>query len=119
MNQGIKKRWVQALRSGEYEQGQGGLHSTDGKFCCLGVLCDLAAREGVVEPSPPRGGWIGYSGRTGLLPWPVSNWAGLTSADPVVREGSRHMLLSGLNDTGLYDFDEIADIIEAQPEDWT
>ena len=37
----MKKRWVKALRSGDYEQGRGALHSADGKFCCLGVLCDI------------------------------------------------------------------------------
>ena len=35
----IKKRWLEALRSGKYKQAQGKLH--DGKrFCCLGVLYD-------------------------------------------------------------------------------
>ncbi len=35
----IKKRWVKALRSGEYKQARGKLF--DGKkFCCLGVLYD-------------------------------------------------------------------------------
>lgn len=40
----IKDRWVQALRSGEYEQGTGYLCEIDGgvvKYCCLGVLNEL------------------------------------------------------------------------------
>jgi len=32
--------WVNALRSGDYEQGQDYL-CRDGKFCCLGVLCEI------------------------------------------------------------------------------
>lgn len=40
MNQNIKKKWVKALRSGKYEQGQGCLQES-GKYCCLGVLCDV------------------------------------------------------------------------------
>lgn len=32
--------WVKALRSGDYEQGQDYL-CRDGKFCCLGVLCEI------------------------------------------------------------------------------
>lgn len=36
-----KKRWLKALRSGEYKQGVGYLKNGD-EFCCLGVLCDLA-----------------------------------------------------------------------------
>lgn len=41
----IKKRWIEALRSGEYEQAIGVLRKTDGvgrqRYCCLGVLCDV------------------------------------------------------------------------------
>lgn len=32
--------WVDALRSGKYEQGQSHL-CKDGKYCCLGVAADL------------------------------------------------------------------------------
>lgn len=32
--------WVKALRSGDYEQGQDYL-CRGGKFCCLGVLCEI------------------------------------------------------------------------------
>jgi hypothetical protein len=32
--------WVKALRSGDYEQGQEYL-CRGGKFCCLGVLCEI------------------------------------------------------------------------------
>lgn len=44
MNQEIKKRWVAALRSGDYKQGTGALRNADNKFCCLGVLCDLHSK---------------------------------------------------------------------------
>lgn len=44
MDQAIKKKWVKALRSGEYRQGSGVLK--DGrKFCCLGVLCDIQGAD--------------------------------------------------------------------------
>lgn len=44
-----KKRWLKALRSGEYEQAVhrlravtvGPVKKVEG-FCCLGVLCDIA-----------------------------------------------------------------------------
>src|SRR3954466_4218538 len=48
----VKEKWVAALRSGEYKQGRSYLHSQnpDGedRFCCLGVLCELAVQEGRV-----------------------------------------------------------------------
>lgn len=40
----LMKRWIAALRSGKYEQGKGGLFR-DGKYCCLGVLCDISKKE--------------------------------------------------------------------------
>ena len=35
-----QKQWIAALRSGAYEQGTEWLEK-DGKFCCLGVACNL------------------------------------------------------------------------------
>ena len=40
----IKQKWINALRSGEYEQGRKSLRDRN-KYCCLGVLCDLHAKE--------------------------------------------------------------------------
>ena len=40
MNENAKK-WVAALRSGEYKQGQYNLRSDQDHFYCLGVACDL------------------------------------------------------------------------------
>jgi hypothetical protein len=41
----IKAMWLDALRSGEYRQGQGVLRSEDNEYCCLGVLCDLYQKQ--------------------------------------------------------------------------
>lgn len=41
MNPELKAKWVEALRSGEYQQGVMYL-KRDGCFCCLGVLCEVA-----------------------------------------------------------------------------
>jgi len=58
MDQSIKEKWVEALRSGDYERGEGALrrgYSKDSdKYCCLGVLCDIVKEE--VE-----GGWKTWS----------------------------------------------------------
>lgn len=32
-------KWIEALRSEEYEQGNGFLEDDQGRFCCLGVFC--------------------------------------------------------------------------------
>jgi hypothetical protein len=44
MDADLKAKWVEALRSGEYEQGSLYLRK-EGKHCCLGVLCELADIE--------------------------------------------------------------------------
>jgi hypothetical protein len=41
MKSELKRKWVEALRSGKYEQGRLQLRTHDNKFCCLGVLCDI------------------------------------------------------------------------------
>lgn len=55
MNKAIKKKWLKALRSGEYEQGRERLCSIaeDGthRFCCLGVLVNEV--EGFAEYGEP------------------------------------------------------------------
>lgn len=45
MNQEIKKKWLEALRSGKYKQGAGYLRRRDESYCCLGVLCDIVEPE--------------------------------------------------------------------------
>jgi len=37
----LKQKWIEALRSGNYTQGQGFL-CNDNKYCCLGVLAKIA-----------------------------------------------------------------------------
>lgn len=41
MKKGLKARWLLGLRSGQYKQGRGSLQR-DGRFCCLGVLCEVS-----------------------------------------------------------------------------
>ena len=42
------KLWCEALRSGEFKQGQRRL-CQDNKYCCLGVACHLAEKHEVVD----------------------------------------------------------------------
>lgn len=118
MNPEIKAKWIAALKSGEYEQGRGGLALQavcgDVRYCCLGVLCDLAAKEGVVNAEwSGREGW--YGGNASYLPSSVALWAGiedgLRSDAHNPRIPSLGVSLAELND-GVVTFDRIAEIIE-------
>lgn len=45
MKKEIADIWVKELRSGKYKQGKGYLRQIDDKYCCLGVLCDIAIQH--------------------------------------------------------------------------
>ena len=134
MNSKIKEAWVNALRSGKYEQGSEKLRSVSG-YCCLGVLCDLYAQEHNVEwefrgygeygdeTNPqPMDYWY-FKNQSEYLPESVMNWAELKTHNPTVRvydENSDDVdtcyydnEIANVNDSG-YSFNQIADIIEAQ-----
>ena|SRR3990167_3235040 len=107
MNPKIKTKWLSALRSGEYRQGFHHLNKNN-KFCCLGVLCDLYAKENNVEWKMIREGVLRlHNSNTEALPSEVVAWAGLTGANPIVEEAG----LARHNDRGAT-FTKIADMIE-------
>lgn len=103
MKKEIMEKWVEALRSGDYKQGQ--LMLNTGKFCCLGVLCDISDVHQ----------WEGssYGGKSASLSKEVLEYTGM-------KEGLGwydydYPSLSQLNDVKGMSFHEIADVIE---RDW-
>lgn len=123
------RKWVEALRSGKYQQMKGKL--SDGKcFCCLGVACEVAIENGVkmnkiVDNS---GTEIEYQGQldssAGELPEDVSRWLDLVvddedgflrfSSDPKLPTPEhRNFSATTWNDSMEYTFAQIADLIEA------
>lgn len=114
-NKQVIRQWVDALRSGQYEQGTGGLaNGSRGtvKYCCLGVLSELAYQAGVTERTDDGSGGFYYDSNGGYLPATAAQWAGIPCA-----WGHTDVDLGGgataacLNDDG-HSFGEIADIIE-------
>jgi len=118
MNKEVKAKWIKALRSGEYKQGNLRLRNTDNEFCCLGVLCDLYAKEN------ENGKWrtprdsitretYGVEFKAGdtvedmsctTLPESVVKWADIREKHIIVK-------LAKLNDADGCSFKEIADYI--------
>lgn len=123
-----QKLWIAALRSGEYKQGASRL-SMSGKFCCLGVLCETAIRNGIkidryeVEDSTFDDNVIAYDGAVSVAPATAFGWVGLIAPDGSLKDidaASGHPLykfcsLSMANDEGA-SFEEIADLLEKHPE---
>ena len=113
------KAWVKALRSGKYEQGTLALRIGD-RYCCLGVACDLAVTAGVISPGKVVEGeklkgeeqWVWeYEEHTASLPAAVQDWLGIGGESG----GYRGSSLAADNDGG-FGFDEIAGVIESDPE---
>jgi len=109
MNKEIKDKWVKALRSGEYEQGRGCLKKYD-TYCCLGVLCDIHAKETGNEWESINDYEYSYFNSMGSLPFTVKKWAGISSTCIHANKNIKIGLIA-MNDDGK-PFTEIADIIE-------
>lgn len=104
MDPALKAKWLEALRSGKYAQGEGAL-CRDSNYCCLGVLADI------VDPNA----WI-FRG-----PDKYSSWKSFTcffdeDKDEELGIGGHSNDLMAMNDGDhngrKYTFAEIADWIE-------
>ena len=103
MNQEIKQMWIDALLSGEYQQGKDVLHNLkDNTFCCLGVLCDIAVKNkklSIVEESELYTYYGCDNEKTELeLPVCVMEWAEISDSAGKYKEGN--LSLAELNDRG-------------------
>jgi hypothetical protein len=116
----VREQWVAALRSGEYRKGKGLLHAKGekrDKFCCLGVLCDLAVKAGAIDPPLPvrideLPSFYEYGGDYEVLPDAVMDWAGLEDANPAYFIRDQKHSLGTDNDDRDYSLKRIADRIE-------
>lgn len=104
------KRWVAALRSGDYAQVRGYLHTPEG-FCCLGVACDLIDPDGWDEQQSGEG--IASSRKY----FPYQNnlfWIPTMLAARIGIYQYFQDKLSSMNDEDKVNFDDIADYIEKE-----
>jgi hypothetical protein len=112
----IKSRWIERLRSGDYQQGRSYLRCDDpetGKstFCCLGVLCELALEDGELELLPPTVGDPTQSRRykspshsetcVSVLPEAVQYWARMTRDHDLFQKGLSR-------DTGIFSVERLS-----------
>jgi hypothetical protein len=121
-NASVVQEWITALRSGEYKQTQGVLNRVESTafetpqvgFCCLGVLCDLAVKAGVIDSGEVHSGVTYYDNERGTLPLAVQEWAGVDAKGyyyPNDDLGEATNLVTH-NDSDMMDFNGIADIVE-------
>lgn len=114
-----QKIWLAALRSGDYEQGTWRLNR-DNKFCCLGVAAELFKTEEteIEEELLLDVKQVWYDGCMASAPDYVVDALKLLGprADHIKDEVD--LSLARYNDSGKT-FAEIADIFEANSEDYT
>lgn len=108
MNKDLQDKWVKALRSGKYEQGAERLctqtdSDQEAKFCCLGVLYDIAVDDYWVR-NKTNNFWI-----------PEKNRSSVEFGKKTMKElgicQEWHDDLANLNDAGDF-FIELADLID-------
>lgn len=121
------KKWVKALRSGEYVKGKYYLCTEDiqgnCQFCALGVLVELYIQE---QNDITKHGWyfspeslrdirglrpLSYNKTRVALPRSVMLWAGMKTEQGYIE--SMTTAIANINDWYGYKFNDIADTIEA------
>lgn len=109
--------WTEALRSGEYHQGKNYLHQKSARgdeFCCLGVACDIAVKNGVELDIDTTYHIVRYDKYSAALPTAVAEWLGVQTSFGDFYNNGEYGSLTNLNDHGVK-FAEIADTIESKP----
>lgn len=102
----LYRRWIRALRSGEFKQGRNALQNLSGGFCCLGVACAVSAEHG---HNLSRYEVIQLAGDPGLIVnGGLQRRLGFDSWMFPLNQGE----LANMNDVDKKSFDQIADYIE-------
>lgn len=102
MDEKVKAKWLEALRSGKYKQGRQSLREAD-SFCCLGVLCDILNSNGWRNVTN-NDLLYSFNGELGVIDKRLAKSIGIEECQDILIE---------MNDEKQNDFSEIADYIEA------
>ncbi len=109
MNRDAIQKWIDALRSGDYKQCKDQL-KIGARFCVLGVLCDLHAKEtGEEWKQVIDGQEYQYQSYMEEPPPLVELWIG---KEFMKKLNSQEIDIMCCNDSGM-SFEDLADLIEA------
>lgn len=119
---------VEALRSGEFEQGYATLRTQGDTYCCIGVACEVARLNGIgiewklekrasccddCDPGHEGERWF-FNEQSVAFGTAVRDWYGFIEADPILSDHDFTLTMIGANDTKGMNFEKIADLIEAR-----
>ena len=113
-----QKKWLEALESGEFKQTRGKLEDENG-FCCLGVACVLAEKDGVQLWRKENDPFIWGGSLQDQLD--VIKWLGIrddTGAPKTRLPTDNLVALTSLNDDCEWNFKQIAEHIRKHPEEY-
>jgi hypothetical protein len=126
MNPDVRRKWVTALKSGKYVKCTSRMHAVVNgthQFCALGVLCDIAEKEGItrITHTVDLGDGmhsVAYDDHFTMLPRKVMAWAGLDKQMPTILfrddDGDQQIIsVAQMNDALMLSFNEIAELIDA------
>ncbi len=122
------RKWVEALRSGKYQQGEGALRiHTPGekdRFCCLGVACDALNPEGWHSTEGFGDEHVGFTFREHGIEYDtpprefMADVLGIDNPDPVLLQQGEveggALRATYVNDELAWGFEKIADLVEAK-----
>ena len=119
MKKDIAEKWVAALRSGDYKQGNPGFLADDKGYCCLGVLCEVLGEEKTMNFKEQMYEF-GECKSFGVLSENQRDMAGMVSTTGYRKRKTALYQLNDRGETGehrRWSFSEIADVIEKEWED--
>lgn len=109
----LKEKWVKALKSGKYIQTQGSLKEEDvhgtASYCCLGVLAQVYPGRTRWRVSPESKFYD--MGTKRYYPKDIGHLGGTSLEHRILDDGIQSKLID-MNDSGNWDFEEIAEYIE-------
>lgn len=113
------EKWIKALRSGDYKQGDEMLMTYSEEYCCLGLACKIAGitpKSGYTYGFPYDLQRLEKFDLTALPELLREECAGIYNLDkPANEQVNFNCTVARLNDSG-YTFIEIADWIESNTE---
>lgn len=102
------KKWIEALRSGEYPQGKLALRTADNHYCCLGVACDILEGGKWKNPHNETHNYIGQDGESATALPDFEREIDLGVSNNLMNE------LVHMNDDDDASFKEIAEYIKSE-----
>ena len=121
MHPEYKKRWIDALLSGDYKQGRFSLRRTTNlrdketethRYCCLGVLCELLVEDGIIDRASHASHMGDYEYWDKNIPVSYRNTIPYNAMKLLGISGIHTQKLIDMNDINHAPFSEIADYIK-------